>query len=390
MNLDRFQKYLSPLNINFMKKELVKTIQSFFFIALLIIAFSCQKSMKDDTANAKGGGSSDVSPKELKNFVQVNLVGDNTASRPFNVDPRLVNAWSITFSPSGNAWVSSEGRGMTTVYNLDGVPMATTVSIPFGGSSSTGHPTGHAFNPTSDFKLPNGNPAQFIFATADGTISGWNAGSSAVKKIDNSAAASYLGITLANDGGDFFLYAANFAQNRIDVYDKNWNPVSKPFNDPNLPADYAPFNIETVSDGKIYVMYAKKNAAGKAEVGSGKGYINVFSPNGTLTKRFASNGKLNAPWAIIKPPPAFWGEWSQIPNLILVGNNGDGRINVFDENGNALGQLSAKGKAIEIDGLWGLTFPPQNGPNRYFLYFAAGPENGANGLVGYIKNAFIN
>ncbi len=372
-----------------MKKVLIKSIQPFFTIVLLIVAFSCQKSMKDVTATAKGGAGSEVAPKDLKNFVQVNLVGDNSISRPLNVDPRLVNAWSITFSPSGHAWVSSEGRGMTTVYNLDGVPMATTVSIPFGGNSSTGHPTGHAFNPTSDFKLPNGNPAQFIFATADGTISGWNTGSSAVKKIDNSAA-SYLGITLANDGGDFFLYAANFAQSRIDVYDKNWNPVSKPFNDPNLPADYSPFNIETVGDGKIYVMYAKKNAAGKAEVGPGKGYINVFSPDGTLTKRFASNGKLNAPWGIIKPPAAFWGEWSQIPNLILVGNNGDGHINVFDENGNALGQLSAKGKTIEIDGLRGLTFPPLNGPNRYFLYFAAGPENGSNGLVGYIKNGYLN
>ena len=373
-----------------MKKVLIKAIQSIFTVALLMIAFSCQKNAKDFTFRAKPDGGNEVAPKELKNFVQVNLVGNNTADRPFNIDPNLVNAWRISFSPSGNAWVSSEGKGMTTVYDLDGKPLGTKITIPFGGSSSAGHPTGHVFNPTSDFKLPNGDPAQFIFATADGTISGWNFGNSAVQKIDNSASASYLGITLANDGSNFFLYVANFAQNRIDVYDKNWNPVSKPFVDPNLPAGYSPFNIETVSDGKIYVMYAKKDGAGKAEVGPGNGYINVFSPDGTLMKRFASKGKLNAPWGIIKPPPAFWGEWSQIPNLILVGNNGDGHINVFDENGNSLGQLSTRGKAVEIDGLWGFAFPPITGPNRYFLYFAAGPDNGSNGLVGYIKNAFLN
>jgi uncharacterized protein (TIGR03118 family) len=366
-----------------MKKELSKALKLVFAIAFLFISFSCQKNLKDNSDNLKPATGSEVAPKELKNFVQLNLVGDNTTSKALNIDANLVNGWGITFPPSGPVWVSSEGKGLSTIYDLDGKSVASAVSIP-------GHPTGHIYNPTSDFKLANGNPAEFIFATADGTVSGWNSGNSAVKKIDNSPAASYLGIALAPDGSDFFLYVANFAQSRIDVYDKNWNAVSKPFIDPNLPADYAPFNIVTVSDGKLYVMYAKKSVAGQAEIGPGNGYINVFSPNGTLLSRFSSNGKLNAPWGITKAPAAFWGEGSQLTNLILVGNNGDGHINVFDENGNFLGPLSTKGKAIEIDGLWGLTFPPITGLNRYYLYFAAGPNKGSNGLVGYIKNYYIN
>lgn len=106
--------------------------------------------------------------------------------------------------------------------------------------------------------------------------------------------------------------------------------------------------------------------------------------------RFATKGKFDAPWGITKAPAGFWGEWSQIPNLILVANNGDGHINVFDESGNFLPPVSSKGKAIEMDGLWGITFPPITGLNRYYMYFAAGPNDGSNGLVGYIRNGYIN
>jgi uncharacterized protein (TIGR03118 family) len=325
--------------------------------------------------------------------VQLNLVGNSNSNAPINLDANLINAWGISFPPSGPAWVSSEGKGLSTIYNLDGLSVASAVSIPHANSSSAGHPTGHVYNPTADFKLPNGNPAQFIFATADGVISGWNSGSNAIKKIDRSPDASYLGIAIENDGSDFFVYAANFAQNKIDVFDKNWNLVSsRPFADPDLPAGYSPFNIQAISDGKLFVMYAKKDAAGKKDIGPGNGYINIFSPNGTLLKRFASKGKLNAPWGITVAPAGFWGEFSltQISNVILVGNNGDGHINAFDENGNFIGPLYTRGKAIEIEGLWGITFPPITGLNRYYLYFASGPYNEQNGLVGLIRSGYIN
>jgi len=374
-------------------KQRTKAFQVAFILALLSITFSCQKSMKEGPLDLRPAGDNDIAPKELKNFVQLNLVGNNISDKPLNIDANLVNAWGISFLPSGSAWVSSEGKGVSTIYNRDGVTAGSTISIPFAGISAKGHPTGHIYNPTSDFKLPNGNPAQFIFATSDGTISGWNAGNVAVKKIDRSPDASYLGIALANSGSDFFLYVANFAQNRIDVFDKNWNMVTnKPFVDPDLPAAYSPFNIQIISDGKLYVMYAKKDATGKREIGPGNGYINVFSTDGTLQKRFASKGKLNAPWGITLAPASFWDQsgQTQIINVILVGNNGDGHINAFDKNGNSQGPLSTNGKAIEIDGLWGIIFPPINGLNPYYLYFAAGPGNGSNGLVGLVKNRFIN
>lgn len=376
-----------------MKKELTKALQFAFLLVLLTIAFSCQKNMNNGSANLRPGGDNDIAPKELKNFVQLNLVGNNISNKPLNIDADLVNAMGISFSPFGPAWVSSEGKGLGTIYNLDGLKVGSPVNIPHALNTTTGHPTGHVYNPTNDFKLPNGNPAAFIFATSDGIISGWNLGSSAVKKIDNSSGASYMGIALANDGSDFFIYAANFAQNRIDVFDENWNQVNtKPFVDPDLPAGYSPFNIQIISDGKLYVMYAKKDATGKRETGPGNGYINVFNTNGTLLKRFASKGKLNAPWGITVAPAGFWGEFSltQITNVILVGNNGDGHINAFDENGNFIGPLSTNGKAIEIDGLWGITFPPITGLNRYYLYFAAGPNNGSGGLVGRIKTKYLN
>ena len=376
-----------------MKKELTKALQFAFAFTLLTITFSCQKNMNNGSANLRPGGENDIAPKELKNFVQLNLVGNSIINKPLNIDADLVNAMGISFPPSGPAWVSSEGKGLGTAYNLDGLKVSTPVNIPHALNTTTGHPTGHVYNPTNDFKLPNGNPATFIFATSDGIISGWNLGNSAVKKIDHSSGASYLGVALANDGSDFFIYAANFAQNRIDVFDENWNQVNtKPFVDPDLPAGYSPFNIQIISDGKLYVMYAKKDATGKREIGPGNGYINVFNTNGTLLKRFASKGKLNAPWGITVAPAGFWGEFSltQITNVILVGNNGDGHINAFDENGNFIGPLSTNGKAIEVDGLWGITFPPVTGLNRYYLYFAAGPNNGSGGLVGRIKTKFLN
>ena len=376
-----------------MKKELTKALQFAFALLLLTISFSCQKNMNNGSANLRPGGENEIAPKELKNFVQLNLVGNSISSKPLNIDPDLVNAMGISFPPSGPAWVSSEGKGLGAAYNLDGLKVGSPVNIPHALNTTTGHPTGHVYNPTNDFKLPNGNPAVFIFATSDGIISGWNVGSSAVKKIDHSSGASYLGVALANDGSDFFIYAANFAQNRIDVFDENWNQVNtKPFVDPDLPAGYSPFNIQIISDGKLYVMYAKKDATGKREIGPGNGYINIFNTNGTLLKRFASKGKLNAPWGITVAPAGFWGEFSltQITNVILVGNNGDGHINAFDENGNFIGPLSTNGKAIEIDGLWGITFPPITGLNRYYLYFAAGPDNGSSGLVGRIKTKFLN
>lgn len=373
-----------------MRRFNFRVIGLFIAFSIVIFLVGCQKNLNDSGNGRASGNDKEAQPKDLKNFVQVNLVGNDFSFSPLHTDPNLLNPWGISFPPSGPVWVSAFGSGLRTAYNLDGVSMGTPLSLPKGGGSGPIRPSGNTFNPTADFKLPNGEPAQFILSTMNGTIIGCSESGSVATMYDEPSA-SYLGITMASDvNGNFFMYAANFAQNKIDVFDKNWNKVNQQLLDPDIPQGYSPYNVVTVSDGKIYVMYAKKGNDGNIESGPGKGYINIFSPEGKLVKRFATKGKLNTPWGITKAPGGFWGEWSQIPNLILVANHGDGHINVFDEEGNALGQLHSNGKVIEIDGLMGITFPPINGLNHYYMYFAAGPHNGDGGLVGYLRTQSIN
>jgi len=370
-----------------MVKNSGKAIQLVLAVVLLTVVFSCQKNADRTTTSAEEVATKSIPPKDLKDFTQVNLVGDNDEYNPARIDPNLINGWGISFPTSGPAWVSAEGTGKSLVLNGDGTPVAISpVTIPPAGSAPSSHPTGQVFNPTSDFKLPNGNAARFIFATAEGGVSGWNGGSTAVRMI-NDPGDAYLGIALAADGGNNFLYVANFSEGEIEVFDKNWAEVEgKQFTDPNIPAGFSPFNIQAI-DGKLYVMYAKVNEEeGEEEPGPGLGYVSVFNPNGSFVKRFASRGQLNAPWGIAKAPTGFWGEGTDNTNVFLIGNFGDGRINAFDEDGNFLGQLRSHGNPIEIEGLWGIAFAPSTSTtlNRNWLFFAAGPDNEEHGLFGYI------
>ena len=371
-----------------MVKKSSMAIQSAFAIVLLTVVLSSQKYINKTTGSAEEIATKAIPPKDLKDFIQVNLVGDNDEYDPARIDPNMVNGWGISFPTSGPAWVSAEGTGKSLVLNGDGSAVAISpVTIPPAGSAPTSHPTGQVFNPTSDFKLPNGNAARFIFATAEGGISGWNGGSTAVRMI-NDPGDAYLGIALAADGGNNFLYVANFSEGEIEVFDKNWAEVAgKEFVDPNLPAGYSPFNIQAI-DGKLYVMYAKVDPEeGEEETGDGLGYVDIFNPNGSLVKRFISRGQLNAPWGIAKAPPGFWGEGSSTSDVYLVGNFGDGHINAYADNGNFLGQLRQHVQPIEIEGLWGIAFAPSTSTaiNRNWLYFAAGPDDEEHGLFGYIK-----
>ena len=375
-----------------MKKILFRPYQLVIATVCMLLLLSCQKDLREPGHPGEGstGGTSSI-PKELKDFVQVNLVSDVATYDAANLDANLKNGWGLAISSTGQIRVNAEALGVSGVYTLDGNIVSIPTYIPGSATSDNGvsRPTGHVYNATADFKLPNGNPATFISASADGSIAGWNSGNTAVRMVDNALNASYVGITIASLAGDNYLYAANFSAGRIDVYDKGWKQVSMPFIDPAIPPGYSPFNIQTI-DGMIYVTYAKKDSQGEEETGSGKGYISVFNSDGSFVKRFASQGKLNAPWGITKAPTGFWGSSSQLSNMILVGQFGDGKIQVFDENGNYAGALHAKGKAIEIDGLWGIAFPPSTSLNNTYLYFAAGPGTEQHGLLGYIKNLYIN
>jgi len=239
----------------------------------------------------------------------------------------------------------------------------------------------------ADFKLSNNAAGRFFFVGVDGILSGWNgaAGNNALV-IKNNAGSVYTGVTMAqNDAKAWRLYAANFATGKIDVWDKDFASVNLPFSDPNLPAGYAPFNIQNVG-GKLFVLYAKVGSDGDEEKGPGKGFVDIYNANGMLEKRFASREQLNAPWGVAQAPDTFFSnEDGQSQPAILVGNFGDGHINAYSLTGKFLGQLRAHGQPLEIEGLWALMFPPATStidPNR--LYFAAGPDDEKEGLFGYI------
>jgi uncharacterized protein (TIGR03118 family) len=208
-----------------MKKILSHRHQIAFAIFSLVFLFGCQKEVEKTTtaANEEATGKP-VSPKEFKDFVVRKLVSDNTNMGAEKVDPNLRNGWGLAISSNGQIRVNAEAVGVSGIYTLDGNIVSVPTYIPGSATSDGGvsRPTGHVYNVTSDFKLPNGNPAQFISASGDGSIAGWNSGNTAIRMVDNAPGASYVGVTIAANGGNNYLYVANFSESRIDVYDKNW------------------------------------------------------------------------------------------------------------------------------------------------------------------------
>jgi len=235
--------------------------------------------------------------------------------------------------------------------------------------------------------IGRGQPA--VFATEDGTISGWSqaAGSTAVLKVDNSVSgAVYKGLAIGSSGSANFLYAANFHAATIDVFDANYAPIQPvgSFTDPTIPSGYAPFNV-FVLGSTVYVTYAMQDANGHDDVpGPGHGYISYFDVDGNFAGRLASQGTLNSPWGISVAPVGF----GAYAGDILVGNFGDGRINVFDSiSPRYVGQLcDATSTPISIQGLWGLIHGNGgNGGDSDTIYFAAGPGEEEHGLFGSLK-----
>lgn len=349
-----------------------------FLLVIIILTAGCNKTTYKTPA----------APAPV-NYQQTNLVADTGGFNAAHIDPTLLNAWGIAVNPMGIVWLSSNHGGATNVYDSTGKTLLGPVAIPSQGNHFGGSPSGVVINNTADFIIPaSQNVAKFIFANEDGTISAWAGGDSTVTVADRSSSnAVYKGITIGNDGTNNFLYVANFKGGKIDVYDKFFKYVDgKPlsFSDPNIPGGFGPFNIANIG-GKIFVTYAKLKAPDNMDdqAGSGNGYVDVFNPDGTLAQRFASQGSLNSPWAIVQVPAGFG-----LPlHSVLIGNFGDGRINIFDSTGVFTGQLQYNGMPVTIDGLWALDFPihenPAADPNK--LYFTAGPMEENHGLFGYLK-----
>jgi uncharacterized protein (TIGR03118 family) len=338
-----------------------------------------------------GGGGSEMSAAGHAYTVSA-LVVDTAATPGYGstgarqVDARLVNAWGLAFNPAGFAWVANNGSATSTLYDGNGVPQALVVSTPAA-------PTGIVFNGSADFKVSQGGvsgASAFLFVGESGIVAGWAPGvdrSHALGAVDQSAAgAVYKGLALAQSGGANYLYAADFHNARIDVFDGAFQAarLSGGFVDPALPAGYAPFGIQAIGD-RLYVAYAQQDAAAHDEVaGAGLGLVDVFDTGGNFLRRLISpGGALDAPWGIALAPADF----GRFGGALLVGNFGDGRINAFDAaSGVFLGTLAtADGRPIVIDGLWGIAFG--NGldaqPTRS-LFFTAGPGDEAHGAYGRI------
>ena len=330
-------------------------------------------------------------------YVQHNLVSDVPGIAD-QTDPNLVNPWGISMSSPSPFWISNNHAGIAAVYNGQGQPapagspLRVRIPVPSGGTSPAA-PTGQVFNDTTGFNVA-GKPASFIFATEDGTISGWNPSAdpaNSIVLVDNSASgAVYKGLAVANTSNGPMLYAANFDSATIDVFDANLSPVTSTgaFSDPNLPAGFAPFNVQRIGR-KLYVTYAIQDNARHDDVaGPGNGLINVFDFYGNLLGRLISKGPLNSPWGLALAP----GNFGDFSNALLVGNFGDGTISGFDPcSGEYLGTLQdASGTIIAIPGLWGLSFGNGRGAgDATTLYFTAGIPGPANiedhGLFGSIQ-----
>ena len=346
-------------------------------------------------------------------YVVTNLTSDlpNVAA---NTDPVLQNAWGVAFAPGGTIWISDNANGCATLVDGTGVPSANQFKIPLpGGIIAPGScmnvnpqnppqnptpaaPTGLVWNPVSAFLVPNTKTqAVFIFDTEDGTLSEWAPGltpaDQAVLAVDNSAnGAVYKGLAFGTNPQGQFLFAANFGEGTVDVFAPNsaggLSPATSAqipggFTDPNLPNGYAPFGIQNI-DGDLFVTYALQDAHKQNDVpGQGNGFVDVYDTNGNLLQRFAQHGQLNAPWGVVRASFAF----GRFSGDILIGNFGDGHINVFDSSGNFVDSLrDGSGNMIMIDGLWNLGLGGGSKSNSDTVYFTAGPNNETDGLFGTI------
>jgi uncharacterized protein (TIGR03118 family) len=258
--------------------------------------------------------------------------------------------------------------GKSTLYNSAGTKLGLVVSMPAGSENVTGQ----VFNGTGNF-----GGDSFIFATENGTITGW-AGGSTASVLFSQKGAEYKGLAISPDKST--LYATNFATGKIDIF--NSAGLTGSFSDSSVPAGYAPFNIQNLG-GKLYLTYALRGPTGDDVAGAGHGFVSVFDPTSHTFTRLASQGVLNSPWGLALAPADFGG----LSNDLLVGNFGDGKIDAFNPlTGSLIGTLAGiNGTPLVDDGLWGLTFG--NGGNGGLvdsLYLTAGPNDESGGLFARI------
>ena len=344
------------------------------------------------SAQATGNRGSRVAQADPNAYRVTRLVSDQPG-KAAHLDPNLVNAWGLVAGPSTPWWVADNGTNVSTLYDGAGNAIPLVVKV-------LGAPTGAVFNGGSDFIVSHdghSGPSVFMFATEQGTIRGWNPSvpppapsMRAFKVVDRSGVgAIYKGLAIVSGASGDFLYATDFHNGRVDVFDGNFHRVTRPgaFVDPHLPGGFAPFGIQAIG-AHILVTYAKQDADAKDEIaGPGLGFVDMYGIHGRLLDRIASRGALNAPWGLALAPPNF----GRFSGDLLVGNFGNGKINAYEREANGSFERAGKlrrtnGSVIAIDGLWALEFG--NGGvagSMSSLFFTAGPDDESHGLFGKIR-----
>ncbi|MEP6883705.1 MAG: TIGR03118 family protein [Gammaproteobacteria bacterium] len=360
------------------------------------------------SGGATGTGSATLTVNAQTAYSLTNLVADAAGGTAANVDANLVNPWGISI-PAGNfaAWVANNHTETSTLYDGNGKaqPHAAPLMVQFAASAggTTFDPTGIVFNGNAaDFSVTSAGvsgSAKFIFDGEGGMIAGWSPGvdlTHAITVYSDAGGAVYKGLAIAQNGGKSFLYATDFHNSKVDVFDASFvkqttSATAFTFVDPSIPAGYAPFGIQAITGSgvgaatQIYVTYAQQQAPDNHDNanGAGLGYVDIYDTNGKRIKQLVAQGALNAPWGIVLAPADF----GTLSNMLLVGNFGDGKINAYDPAAGTLAGAvkDSTGAAIATPGLWGIAFgnDADNQPHNT-LFFAAGTNNEANGSYGRI------
>ncbi len=317
-----------------------------------------------------------ISSSAFAQYTVTNLTSNVSGQAPFT-DPLLINAWGLAYAPGGDFWVSDAGSGYSTLYDGTGTPQPLQVVIPPASGTGPGSPTGMVYNASQEFKIDNWVSA-FMFCTLDGTISGWSHfdPNNALIGVNNSkSGAVYTGLAITNKTSGNLIYAADAANNKIDVFNGTFQFVMS-FTDSGLPAGYTPFNVQDIQ-GNVIVTFSN---------GASGGYVDLFTEAGKLKARITHGGPLNQPWGIALAPKNF----GALSNTLLIANNIDNSSTISGystKTGKLVGTIKdSSGNPIKIDQLWAIEFgggSSSNGATNQ-LFFTAGPNNNVNGLFGVI------
>jgi len=357
-----------------------------------ILAMSVTAALAVGSMGVAGASNSRSAAGEANSYRVRNLVSDQPGVAA-HVDPDLVNAWGLVAGPTTPWWVADNGADVSTLYDGHGNAIPLVVKV-------AGAPTGTVFNGGSNFVVHHqgsSGPSVFMFSTESGTIRGWSPNvpppspstHSFVVVNRSGEDAIYKGLAIAVTSAGDRLYATDFHNARVDVFDGDFHQVdmSGAFVDPAIPDGYAPFGIQNL-DHRIFVTYAKQDADGEDDApGLHRGFVDMYNVRGKLLDRVASRGPLDSPWGLALAPGGF----GQFGGDLLVGNFGDGTINAYELGSNGPAQHEGtlrrpNGQVVGIDGLWALAFGnggPAGAKGR--LFFTAGPDDETHGLFGRIK-----